>query len=188
MSAFTSDFDRGRAGYSPDHVDALVWALSELMVEPVAGWGLIEWTRLEAERLNAPRNDLNDTTGFVRMRHRPTAHMFCSCPDAECRSRRTAYFPCHRKMQRRCWASDGSELSLTWLSSVKRGRCRAMSDVWGQSGNFLLFRSISKLTQMRHYPAVGGCRSSMKILRVEKDGATARGHFPHDARGKVAGR
>jgi hypothetical protein len=67
MSAFTSDFDRGRAGYSPGHVDALVWALSELMVEPVAGWGLIEWTRLEAERLNAPRNDLNDTTGFVRM-------------------------------------------------------------------------------------------------------------------------
>jgi phage terminase large subunit-like protein len=26
MSAFTSDFDRGWAGYSPDHVDALVWA------------------------------------------------------------------------------------------------------------------------------------------------------------------
>src|SRR6266849_4808310 len=44
-------------------------------------------------------------------------------------------------------------------------------------------------TQMRHYPAVGGCRSSMKTLRVEeKDGATTRGHFPHDARGKVAGR
>jgi hypothetical protein len=39
MPAFTSDFDRGRAGYSPDHVDALVWALTELMVEPVAGWG-----------------------------------------------------------------------------------------------------------------------------------------------------
>jgi phage terminase large subunit-like protein len=28
MSAFSSDFDRGRAGYSPDHVDALVWALT----------------------------------------------------------------------------------------------------------------------------------------------------------------
>ena len=28
--AFTSDFDRGRAGYSPDRVDALVWALTEL--------------------------------------------------------------------------------------------------------------------------------------------------------------
>ena len=29
MCAFTSDFDRGRAGYSPDRVDALVWALTE---------------------------------------------------------------------------------------------------------------------------------------------------------------
>jgi predicted phage terminase large subunit-like protein len=30
MTAFTTDFDRNRAGYSPDRVDALVWALSEL--------------------------------------------------------------------------------------------------------------------------------------------------------------
>jgi predicted phage terminase large subunit-like protein len=30
MCAFTSDFDRGRAGYSPDRLDALVWALTEL--------------------------------------------------------------------------------------------------------------------------------------------------------------
>lgn len=30
MCAFTSDFDRARNGYSPDRVDALVWALSEL--------------------------------------------------------------------------------------------------------------------------------------------------------------
>jgi predicted phage terminase large subunit-like protein len=30
MCAFTSDFDRGQAGYSPDRVDALVWALTEL--------------------------------------------------------------------------------------------------------------------------------------------------------------
>ncbi len=65
MSAFTSDFDRGRAGYSPDHVDALVWALSELMVEPVAGWGLIEYTRLEAERVNAPRINPNDASQFT---------------------------------------------------------------------------------------------------------------------------
>ena len=28
--AFSSDFDRGRNGYSPDRVDALVWALTEL--------------------------------------------------------------------------------------------------------------------------------------------------------------
>jgi hypothetical protein len=62
MSAFTSDFDRGRAGYSPDHVDALVWALTELMVEPVAGWGLIEWTRMEAAKVSAPRPDPNDVS------------------------------------------------------------------------------------------------------------------------------
>jgi predicted phage terminase large subunit-like protein len=30
MCAFTTDFDRGRAGYSPDRVDGLVWALTEL--------------------------------------------------------------------------------------------------------------------------------------------------------------
>jgi hypothetical protein len=62
MAAFTSDFDRGRAGCSPDHVDALMWALSELMVEPVAGWGLIEYTRLEAEKVNAPRSNPSDAS------------------------------------------------------------------------------------------------------------------------------
>ena len=65
MSAFTSDFGRGRAGYSPDHFDALVWALSELMVEPVAGWGLIEYTRLEAEKATAPRTNPNDASHFT---------------------------------------------------------------------------------------------------------------------------
>jgi phage terminase large subunit-like protein len=35
MCAFTSDFDRTRAGYSPDRMDALVWALFELMLEAV---------------------------------------------------------------------------------------------------------------------------------------------------------
>lgn len=30
MCAFTSDFDRSRNGYSPDRLDALVWALTEL--------------------------------------------------------------------------------------------------------------------------------------------------------------
>lgn len=32
MCAFTNDFDRRRAGYSPDRVDALVWAFTELMM------------------------------------------------------------------------------------------------------------------------------------------------------------
>jgi len=36
---FTSDFDRARAGYSPDRVDALVFALTELLVgESCDGW------------------------------------------------------------------------------------------------------------------------------------------------------
>jgi phage terminase large subunit-like protein len=34
MCAFTQDFDR-TAGYSPDRMDALVWALTELMLEAV---------------------------------------------------------------------------------------------------------------------------------------------------------
>ena len=33
MCSFTSDFDRSSAGYSPDRVDALVWALTELMLD-----------------------------------------------------------------------------------------------------------------------------------------------------------
>jgi len=32
LCAFTSDFNRSTAGYSPDRLDALVWALSELML------------------------------------------------------------------------------------------------------------------------------------------------------------
>jgi phage terminase large subunit-like protein len=35
MCAFTTDFDRSAAGYSPDRMDALVWALFELMLEAV---------------------------------------------------------------------------------------------------------------------------------------------------------
>jgi phage terminase large subunit-like protein len=49
MCAFTSDFDRDAAGYSPDRVDALVWALSELFVEPMAGAGMYERYRRAAQ-------------------------------------------------------------------------------------------------------------------------------------------
>jgi phage terminase large subunit-like protein len=34
MCAFAADFDAAVAGYSPDRVDALVWALTELLLEP----------------------------------------------------------------------------------------------------------------------------------------------------------
>jgi predicted phage terminase large subunit-like protein len=49
MCAFTSDFDRARAGYSPDRLDALVWALTDLMIQPMQGWGWYELQRQRAE-------------------------------------------------------------------------------------------------------------------------------------------
>jgi len=49
MTNFTSDIDRAAAGYSPDRVDALVWAFSELLVEPMPGEGLYEFYRQQAE-------------------------------------------------------------------------------------------------------------------------------------------
>jgi phage terminase large subunit-like protein len=51
MCSLTSDFDRKRAGYSPDRADALVWALTTLVVEQVAGYGLMQWYEQEAARL-----------------------------------------------------------------------------------------------------------------------------------------
>jgi phage terminase large subunit-like protein len=39
---------------SPDRLDAMVWALTELLVEPMKGWNMFEFYRLEAARL-APK-------------------------------------------------------------------------------------------------------------------------------------
>jgi predicted phage terminase large subunit-like protein len=52
MCAFTTDFDRARAGYSPDRVDALVWALTELLVERIPFEGFLDFYR---EQLNEAR-------------------------------------------------------------------------------------------------------------------------------------
>jgi hypothetical protein len=49
MKGATTDIDRAAAGYSPDRVDALVWAFSELLVEPMNGEGLLEFYRQHAE-------------------------------------------------------------------------------------------------------------------------------------------
>ncbi len=46
--AFTTDFNRKAAGFSPDRVDALVWALTDLLVEPMPGEGIIEYYRQRA--------------------------------------------------------------------------------------------------------------------------------------------
>lgn len=48
MAGFASDFNRASAGFSPDRVDALVFALSELMIgESASGW--IEYYKRQAE-------------------------------------------------------------------------------------------------------------------------------------------
>jgi predicted phage terminase large subunit-like protein len=53
MCAFTADGDS--AGYSPDRVDALVWALTELLLQPMPGAGLFEdYRRRAAEEQRNP--------------------------------------------------------------------------------------------------------------------------------------
>jgi hypothetical protein len=37
------------------------------MVEPVAGWGLVEWTRMEAAKFSASRPDPNDVSQHTRL-------------------------------------------------------------------------------------------------------------------------
>ena len=54
MTDFTSDIDRVAAGYSPDRVDALVWAFSELLVEPMKGEGIYELYRQQAKAAAQP--------------------------------------------------------------------------------------------------------------------------------------
>lgn len=49
QSIFTSDYDRVKMRYSPDRVDALVWALTELGVETAPGQNIQEyWKQKEA--------------------------------------------------------------------------------------------------------------------------------------------
>jgi phage terminase large subunit-like protein len=54
MCAFAADFDLQRAGFSPDRVDALVWGITELLVEPMPSSGIFEYTRQLAEA-NKPK-------------------------------------------------------------------------------------------------------------------------------------
>ena len=47
MTSFTTDIDRAKLG-SPDRADALVWAMTELMIERVPYQGLIDYYREKA--------------------------------------------------------------------------------------------------------------------------------------------
>ena len=50
---FAADFDRASAGFSPDRVDALVWALTDLLVTPMSNSGIFELYRQQARQLAA---------------------------------------------------------------------------------------------------------------------------------------
>ena len=58
MTTFTSDFDRQAAGYSPDRVDALVWAATDLLIEQMAGWAIYEVYRRKAAAAEAEKAGL----------------------------------------------------------------------------------------------------------------------------------
>ncbi|HEX3430493.1 MAG TPA: terminase family protein [Rhizomicrobium sp.] len=79
MCALTSDFDRKRAGYSPDRADALVWALTTLCIEALPGMGLLRWYEQQAANPDAkpimvpddepfPLPPLSEKLPTVRMR------------------------------------------------------------------------------------------------------------------------
>jgi len=55
MAKFTIDFDRVALGYSPDRVDALVWAFTDLLVAPMAGEGIYELYRQQVVRMEAAK-------------------------------------------------------------------------------------------------------------------------------------
>jgi phage terminase large subunit-like protein len=54
---FAADFDRASAGFSPDRVDALVWAFTELLVEPMPSEGYYEFLRTKAAALKPKPRD-----------------------------------------------------------------------------------------------------------------------------------
>jgi hypothetical protein len=51
MCAFAPDFDRTSAGFSPDRVDALVWAFADLLVEQMSNEGFYFWAKEKAASL-----------------------------------------------------------------------------------------------------------------------------------------
>lgn len=67
MCLFTSDFDRKAMGYSPDRVDALVWALTHLFLEQ-ADTGLLEFYQQEVQKRQHTREAKKDEdSGKIRM-------------------------------------------------------------------------------------------------------------------------
>ena len=75
MCALTSDFDRKRAGYSPDRADALVWAITTLVVEATPGMGLLLWYEQEAAKVGAGGDVYGDEALLAQPPPPPTVRM-----------------------------------------------------------------------------------------------------------------
>jgi hypothetical protein len=65
MTNFTSDFDREKAGYSPDRLDALVFATTELLVEKMKGYAFYEVMRRQAAGETLEQIAMGPTPGAV---------------------------------------------------------------------------------------------------------------------------
>jgi phage terminase large subunit-like protein len=65
MTSFVPDIDRTRMG-SPDRVDALVWALTELVVERVPYQGLFDYYRLKAAEARGEPSEAASVNGASR--------------------------------------------------------------------------------------------------------------------------
>jgi hypothetical protein len=85
MCGFTTDFDRQRAGYSPDRVDALVWALSHLLVNPMKSEGLFLLYKQQYDAIIRKTSLLSGSLKvalqlILRIRARVKANFILSCP------------------------------------------------------------------------------------------------------------
>jgi hypothetical protein len=91
MTNFTSDIDRAAAGHSPDRVDALVWAFSELLVEPMGSAGIFEFYRQYAEEAEQreKRNPPKPCTPAARWNGLPSRR---NRAEPQCRLRRRRPF------------------------------------------------------------------------------------------------
>ena len=56
MCQFAPDFDRLSAGFSPDRVDALVWAFTDLLVEPMSNEAFYFWAKEKAASLQPKKS------------------------------------------------------------------------------------------------------------------------------------
>jgi hypothetical protein len=77
--AFTSDFDR-KKNDSPDRMDALVWALTELAIDPGAGTNILEFYRVQASEVPAaPKAEFGFSLAAMTSPS-PTAGIRLRCP------------------------------------------------------------------------------------------------------------